>query len=206
MEWYHDCNVEYINHKEEHDLGALELSECLACEVCHPIEREVPAVFKKFWDALFKFEDTILTYNDVTLRGLLNLLKLMEYRYILEDWDVENKFQKFWEWYNTILEYDMRVVSIGYRKLSFKEPGEECKQMWDRYLPKDNIKWMVKLLKEKIEEMGGKFSNKNIQKIWDLQIRIELILTDEFLGTVWEVINLSNERLKYEVNKGDSNM
>ncbi|PKY63204.1 hypothetical protein RhiirA4_491381, partial [Rhizophagus irregularis] len=76
MEWYHDWNVEYINHKEEHDLGALELSECLACEICHPIEREVPTVFKKFWDALFKFEDTILIYNDVTLKGLLNLLSM----------------------------------------------------------------------------------------------------------------------------------
>ncbi|CAB4428248.1 unnamed protein product [Rhizophagus irregularis] len=76
MEWYHDWNVEYINHKEEHDLGALELSECLACEICHPIEREVPTVFKKFWNALFKFEDTILIYNDVTLKGLLNLLSM----------------------------------------------------------------------------------------------------------------------------------
>ncbi|CAB4441474.1 unnamed protein product [Rhizophagus irregularis] len=206
--------------------------------------------------------------------------ELMEHGYILEDWDVENRFQKFWEWYDTILEYDMRVghilpeamvefrkflymeesiaevdrhvmfnfvASIGYKNIPYRgRPGEEHRQMWDRYGQKikqrfidtrqftkepedsesddaknspesyefeegvsdeyevkleDDIEWTVELLKRKIEEMGGKFSDKDIQKIWDLQIRMELILTDEFLGTVWEVINLSNERLKYEVNE-----
>src|SRR6185369_9457799 len=76
MEWYHVWNAGYINHKQEHDLGVVEPEECLACEICNPIEREVSEAFKKFWDALFKFEDTILMYNNVTHKELLNLLSM----------------------------------------------------------------------------------------------------------------------------------
>ncbi|PKC54464.1 hypothetical protein RhiirA1_477279, partial [Rhizophagus irregularis] len=35
-----------------------------------------PIVFKKFWDALFKFEDAIIIYNDVTIKGVLSLLSM----------------------------------------------------------------------------------------------------------------------------------
>ncbi|CAB5367159.1 unnamed protein product [Rhizophagus irregularis] len=145
MEWYHVWNAEYINHKQEHDLGVIEPEECLACEICNPIEREVSAAFKKFWDALFKFEDTILMYNNVTHKELLNLLSMdnreredtihkgkcrnivdriiesirnNEHGYILEDWDVENRFQKFWDWYNTILENEMKAIHV--KKLAIK--------------------------------------------------------------------------------------
>ncbi|POG58107.1 hypothetical protein GLOIN_2v1886091 [Rhizophagus irregularis DAOM 181602=DAOM 197198] len=195
MEWYHVWKAEYINHKQEQDLGVIEPEECLACEICNPIEREVPVVFKKFWDALFKFEDTILMYNNVTLKGLLDLVsmdnkeredtihkgkcrnivdriiesiryrqqpkmkekglriimvvivrdciegnlenevfdrligcpEIMEHGYILEDWDVENRFQKFWEWYNTILENDTKAKYVApgaitqFRKLLYVE-------------------------------------------------------------------------------------
>ncbi|GET58360.1 hypothetical protein GLOIN_2v1765994 [Rhizophagus irregularis DAOM 181602=DAOM 197198] len=178
MEWYHVWNAGYINHKQEHDLGVIEPEECLACEICNPIEREVSAAFKKFWDVLFKFEDTILMYNNVTHKELLNLLsmdnreredtihkgkcrnivdriiesiryrqqpkmkekglriiivvivrdciegnlenevfdrligcpEIMEHGYILEDWDIENRFQKFWEWYGSILEFGVEVI------------------------------------------------------------------------------------------------
>ena len=180
MEWYYIWNADYEDHKQEHELGVIELSKCLVCEICHPIKREVPMVFKKFWEALFKFEHTISVYNQVTIEGVLNLLsmenrdredtihkgkcrnimdritesirykeqpkmkekglriiilvivrdciegnlenevfdrligspELMEHGYILEDWDVENRFQKFWEWYDTILESDMKVDQI----------------------------------------------------------------------------------------------
>jgi len=174
MEWYHIWEADYANHKQEHveDMG---LTENWACEICNPIIGEVPTVFKKFWEALFKFEGTIQIYNGITIKGLLDLLsmdnkiredtihkgrcrnildritesirygrqptmkekglriiivvivrdviegnlenevndrlignpELMEHGYILEDWDVENRFQKFWDWYSTILEYGM---------------------------------------------------------------------------------------------------
>ncbi|RGB29592.1 hypothetical protein C1646_672320, partial [Rhizophagus diaphanus] len=181
MEWYHIWKDDYESHKQKHDEGTIELSECLSCEICHLIEGETPIVFKKFWDILFKFEPMILMYNDVTLKRLLGLLsmdnreredtihkgkcrdivdriiesikysqqptmrekglkiiivvivrdciegnlenevcdklignpELIKYGYILEDWDVENRFQKFWEWYDTILEMGMKLDHIS---------------------------------------------------------------------------------------------
>ncbi|CAB4428247.1 unnamed protein product [Rhizophagus irregularis] len=206
----------------------------------------------------------------------------MEHGYILEDWDVENRFQKFWEWYDTILEYDMRVghilpeamvefrkflymeesiaevdkhvmfnfvASIGYKNIPYRSrPGEEHRQMWNRYgrkikqrfidtrqftkepedsesddaknSPKsyelgnssddkevyeikreDNIEWTLSKLKVKIEEMGGRYTDKNIQRMWDLRIRIELIVTEDFLGIFFELMGLSDEKLKDEINE-----
>ncbi|GBC21803.2 hypothetical protein GLOIN_2v1765994 [Rhizophagus irregularis DAOM 181602=DAOM 197198] len=341
MEWYHVWNAEYINHKQEHDLGVIEPEECLACEICNPIEREVSAAFKKFWDALFKFEDTILMYNNVTHKELLNLLsmdnreredtihkgkcrnivdriiesiryrqqpkmkekglriiivvivrdciegnlenevfdrligcpEIMEHGYILEDWDVENRFQKFWEWYGSILEFGVEVIHatpemiVIFRKLLYMEETitenigkvidltntivyrnslgkEEPKQQeWERLIQKvlqrfidtkqftreledpesdspesyeledsdgsihyevkieDDVEWTVESLKRKIEEMGGRFTDKDIQRMWDLRIRIELILTEDFLGTFFELMRLSDEKLKDEINE-----
>ncbi|POG79184.1 hypothetical protein GLOIN_2v1765994, partial [Rhizophagus irregularis DAOM 181602=DAOM 197198] len=342
MEWYHVWNAEYINHKQEHDLGVIEPEECLACEICNPIEREVSAAFKKFWDALFKFEDTILMYNNVTHKELLNLLsmdnreredtihkgkcrnivdriiesiryrqqpkmkekglriiivvivrdciegdlenevfdrligcpEIMEHGYILEDWDVENRFQKFWDWYNTILENEMKAIHVKklamklFRDLLYEETEDllrkeevielllqieyqnrcetdtqEGGDAWIRYVSKvrqrfidtkqftrepedpesdspesyeiedsegsihyeikieDDVEWTVESLKRKIEEMGGRFTDKDIQRMWDLRIRIELILTEDFLGTFFELMRLSDEKLKDEINE-----
>ena len=75
MEWYHQWESEYRTHKEGHELGTGELDECLNCELCYPVENE-PIVFKKFWDALFKFEDAITIYNNVTIKGVLDLLSM----------------------------------------------------------------------------------------------------------------------------------
>ncbi|PKY41506.1 hypothetical protein RhiirA4_455095 [Rhizophagus irregularis] len=359
MEWYHVWNAEYINHKQEHDLGIIEPEECLACEICNPIEREVSTAFKKFWDALFKFEDTILMYNNVTHKELLNLLsmdnrerentihkgkcrnivdriiesiryrqqpklkekglriiivvivrdciegnlenevfdrligcpEIMEHGYILEDWDVENRFQKFWEWYNTILVFEIddgdlnkefwnevpekdrkikvirasRKAIVIFRELLYleekvaekqdeilimmicmdyksensniedeiqwkimkkvinrfidtkqftKEPEDSASDSPESYKLEDsdgsityeiriedNVEWSVDLLKGKIEEMGGRFTDKNIQRMWDLRIRIELILTEDFLGTFFELMGLSDKKLKDEINE-----
>ncbi|GET61176.1 hypothetical protein GLOIN_2v1836489 [Rhizophagus irregularis DAOM 181602=DAOM 197198] len=342
MEWYHVWNAEYINHKQEHDLGVIEPEECLACEICNPIEREVSAAFKKFWDALFKFEDTILMYNNVTHKELLNLLsmdnreredtihkgkcrnivdriiesiryrqqpkmkekglriiivvivrdciegnlenevfdrligcpEIMKHGYILEDWDVENRFQKFWDWYNTILENEMKAIHVKklamklFRDLLYEETEDllrkeevielllqieyqnrcetdtqEGGDAWIRYVSKvrqrfidtkqftrepedpesdspesyeledsdgsihyeikieDDVEWTVESLKRKIEEMGGRFTDKDIQRMWDLRIRIELILTEDFLGTFFELMRLSDEKLKDEINE-----
>ncbi|CAG8758514.1 17926_t:CDS:1, partial [Rhizophagus irregularis] len=65
----------------------------------------------------------------------------------------------------------------------------------------DNVEWTVELLKRKIEEMGGRFTDKDIQRMWDLKIRIELILTEDFLGTFFELMGLSDEKLKDEINE-----
>ncbi|EXX67813.1 hypothetical protein RirG_110950 [Rhizophagus irregularis DAOM 197198w] len=195
MEWYHQWESEYRTHKEEHKLGTEELDECLNCELCHPIENE-PIVFKKFWDALFKFEDTIIIYNNVTIKGVIDLLsmnnseredtihkgkcrdimdritesiryriqpkmkekrlrtiilvivrdciernlgnevfdrlignpELIEHKYILEDWDVERRFEKFWQWYRiTSKEVGPLRVKMGaiktFRELLYEEVG-----------------------------------------------------------------------------------
>ncbi|CAB4428277.1 unnamed protein product [Rhizophagus irregularis] len=121
------------------------------------------------------------------------------------------------------------VASIGYKNIPYRSrPGEEHRQMWNRYgrkikqrfidtrqftkepedsesddaknSPKsyelgnssddkevyeikreDNIEWTLSKLKVKIEEMGGRYTDKNIQRMWDLRIRIELIVTEDFL-------------------------
>ncbi|GET51528.1 ribonuclease H-like domain-containing protein [Rhizophagus irregularis DAOM 181602=DAOM 197198] len=195
MEWYHQWESEYRIHKEEHELRMGELDECLNCELCHPIGNE-PMVFKKFWDALFKFEDTIIIYNNVTIKGVIDLLsmdnseredtihkgkcrdimdritesiryriqpkmkekglrtiilvivrdciegdlenevfdrlignpELIEHKYILEDWDVERRFKKFWQWYKiTSKEVKPLRVKMGaiktFRELLYEEEG-----------------------------------------------------------------------------------
>ncbi|CAB4418802.1 unnamed protein product [Rhizophagus irregularis] len=193
MEWYHQWESEYRTHKEEHELRTEELNECLSCELCYPIVNE-PIVFKKFWDALFKFEDAIIIYNDVTIKGVLSLLsmdnseredtihkgkcrdimdritesiryriqpkikekglraiilvivrdciernlenevfdrlignpELLEHKYILEDWDVERRFEKFWQWYRVALgeirAVKARIGAIGkFKELLYEE-------------------------------------------------------------------------------------
>ncbi|EXX57975.1 hypothetical protein RirG_202140 [Rhizophagus irregularis DAOM 197198w] len=65
----------------------------------------------------------------------------------------------------------------------------------------DDVEWTVESLKRKIEEMGGRFTDKDIQRMWDLRIRIELILTEDFLGTFFELMRLSDEKLKDEINE-----
>ncbi|CAG8776036.1 11080_t:CDS:1, partial [Rhizophagus irregularis] len=65
----------------------------------------------------------------------------------------------------------------------------------------DDVEWTVESLKRKIEEMGGRFTDKDIQRMWDLRIRIELILTEDFLGTFFELMGLSDEKLKDEINE-----
>jgi hypothetical protein len=209
MEWYHQWESEYRAHKEEHELSTRELDECLNCELCYPIENE-PIVFKKFWDALFKFEDTIIIYNNVTIRGVLDLLsmsnsvredtihkgrcrdvmdritesiryriqpkikekglrtiilvivrdciernlgnevfdrlignpELIEHKYILEDWDVERRFEKFWQWYRVALG-EIRAVRISegaiekfkellYEEEKIAESEEEVKDLMSK--------------------------------------------------------------------------
>ncbi|CAG8761277.1 20535_t:CDS:2, partial [Rhizophagus irregularis] len=65
----------------------------------------------------------------------------------------------------------------------------------------DNVEWTIRKLKGKIEEMGGRFTDKNIYRMWDLRIRMELILTEDFLGTFFELMGLSDEKLKDEINE-----
>ncbi|GBC28000.1 ribonuclease H-like domain-containing protein [Rhizophagus irregularis DAOM 181602=DAOM 197198] len=215
MEWYHQWESEYRTHKEEHELRTGELDECLNCELCHPIGNE-PMVFKKFWDALFKFEDTIIIYNDVTIRGVLDLLsmnnseredtihkgkcrdimdritesiryriqpkmkerglrtiilvivrdciernlgnevfdrlignpELIEHKYILEDWDVERRFEKFWQWYRiTSKEIGPLRVKTGaietFRELLYEEEG-------------------IAMNEEKVKELMSKIEYENI--------------------------------------------
>ncbi|CAB4373968.1 unnamed protein product [Rhizophagus irregularis] len=195
MEWYHQWESEYRTHKKEHELGTEELDECLNCKLCHLIVNE-PIVFKKFWDVLFKFEDTIIIYNNVTIKGVIDLLsmnnserkdtihkgkcrdimdgiteliryriqpkmkekglrtiilvivrdciegdlenevfdrlignpELIEHKYILEDWDVKRRFEKFWQWYRVISkEVEPLRVEMGaiktFRELLYEEEG-----------------------------------------------------------------------------------
>ncbi|PKY58913.1 hypothetical protein RhiirA4_513859 [Rhizophagus irregularis] len=211
MEWYHQWESEYRTHKEEHELRTEELDECLSCELCYPIVNE-PIVFKKFWDALFKFEDAIIIYNDVTIKGVLSLLsmdnseredtihkgrcrdimdritesiryriqpkikekglraiilvivrdciernlenevfdrlignpELLEHKYILEDWDVERRFEKFWQWYRVALG-EIRAVKVVegaiekfkellYEEEKIAESEEKVKELMKRIL------------------------------------------------------------------------
>ncbi|RGB28674.1 hypothetical protein C1646_767534 [Rhizophagus diaphanus] len=211
--------------------------------------------------------------------------ELIRYGYILEDWDIENRFQKFWEWYDTILEIGMKAdyiddrnvakVMTEFRKLLYMEERiaedtqeidrtivtitnlikykhpvdtnrswEELTSVWDRYVQKikqrfidtrqftkepedsesdeaenspesyefeeaasdgyeiieeDGIEWSVELLKKRIEDMGGELTDEDIQRIWNLRIRMELVLTEDFLGTFFERKNLSDEKLKDEM-------
>src|SRR6185369_16382184 len=176
MEWYHERNVDYQEHKQDHELGVIEISECLTCEICYPVTIN-PVVFQKFWEFLSKFEYTIESYNGKTIGGVLELLsmdnkereetchkgrcrnimdriiesiryksqpehkekglrsiilvivrdciernlenevydriignpELLKHKYILEDWDVERRFEKFWQWYRVALR-EIRAV------------------------------------------------------------------------------------------------
>ncbi|RGB28149.1 hypothetical protein C1646_819314 [Rhizophagus diaphanus] len=69
----------------------------------------------------------------------------------------------------------------------------------DEMMEEDGIEWSVDILKRKIEEMDGKFTDEDIQRIWNLRIRMELVLTEDFLGAFFERKNLSDEKLKDEI-------
>src|SRR4051794_6819718 len=74
MEWYHQWEREYRNHKEEYEVGTAQIGDNITCEEYYPIEVESVLTFKKFWDILFKFEDKIARYNGMTIREVLSLL------------------------------------------------------------------------------------------------------------------------------------
>ncbi|RGB29540.1 hypothetical protein C1646_766470 [Rhizophagus diaphanus] len=123
-------------------------------------------------------------------------------------------FQKFWEWYDTILEMGMKLDRISDENVA-GEPedseGDEGKNSPESYefeegasdeyeiMKEDGIEWSVDLLKGKIEEMDGRFMDKDIQRIWNLCIRMELVLTEDFLSAFFERKNLSDEKLKDEI-------
>ncbi|PKY35660.1 hypothetical protein RhiirB3_456807, partial [Rhizophagus irregularis] len=260
---------EYRTHKEEHELGTEELDEYLNCELCYPIVNEL-IVFKKFWDALFKFEDAIIVYNNVTINGVLDLLsmnnseredtihkgkcrdimdritesiryriqpkmkekglqtiilvivrdciegnlenevfdrlignpELIEHKYILEDWDVERKFEKFWQWYKII---SKEVEPLRNFNTSLYLRFERFRYWWnDKYEDsmtfKDSedidvrdsiilkiddgvIEWIVTELKEAMERTQ-KFKLIEIEQeedneIYDSEEEIEIIVKDK---------------------------
>ncbi|RGB23588.1 hypothetical protein C1646_774271 [Rhizophagus diaphanus] len=66
-------------------------------------------------------------------------------------------------------------------------------------MEEDGIEWSVEVLKRKIEDMGGKLTDEDIQRIWNLRIRMELVLTEDFLSAFFERKNLSDEKLKDEM-------
>ncbi|RGB25120.1 hypothetical protein C1646_675834 [Rhizophagus diaphanus] len=138
MEWYHMWKAEYESHKQKHDEGTIELSECLSCETCHSIKGQ----FTK------------------------------------EPENSESDKSK-----NSPESYEFEEgASDGYE-----------------IMEEDGIEWSVDLLKRKIGGIGGKFTDEDIQRIWNLRIRIKLVLTEDFLSVFFERKNLSNEKLKDEM-------
>ncbi|GET62290.1 1-phosphatidylinositol 4,5-bisphosphate phosphodiesterase-like [Rhizophagus irregularis DAOM 181602=DAOM 197198] len=261
MEWYHQWESEYRTHKEEHEVGTEELDECLNCELCYPIVNE-PIVFKKFWDALFKFEDAIIIYNDVTIKGVLDLLsmnnseredtihkgkcrdimdritesiryriqpkikekglrtiilvivrdciernlenevfdrlignpELIEHKYILEDWDVERRFEKFWQWYRVALG-EIRAVRAEVEAIGkFKELLYEEEKIAES---EEKVKELIRGIKLKkcrflernIEFLGHIVGNdglrpddKKIEKIKEMKAPTTVKEVRSFLG------------------------
>src|SRR6185369_4788564 len=65
--------------------------------------------------------------------------ELIEYKYILEDWDVERRFEKFWQWYRVALgEIKAVKIKVGaierfkellYEEEKIAESEEEVKDL-----------------------------------------------------------------------------
>ncbi|GBC35445.2 hypothetical protein GLOIN_2v1810692 [Rhizophagus irregularis DAOM 181602=DAOM 197198] len=132
MEWYHQWESEYRTHKGEHELRTGELDECLNCELCHPIGNEPMGVIDLLSMDNSEREDTIHKgkCRDIMDRitELIGNPELIEHKYILEDWDVERRFEKFWQWYKiTSKEVKPLRVKMGaiktFRELLYEEEG-----------------------------------------------------------------------------------
>src|ERR1700722_160894 len=238
MEWHHKWERDYKEHEKEHEEGVTELSECLSCEICHPIRNNVPVVFKKFWNMLAKFEDTIASCNNITIKGVLDLLsmentereetihegkyrniadriiesiqysrkpklreigmrniilviirdciegnleneefdrlignpELIKYGYIIEDSDIERRFEKFWQWYGTILG-EVKPLKRGiitfkiFKDLLFMEEriAEQSKRVKELIASIEYMNKEAEITEEKYEEVVQKVIERFIQ-------------------------------------------
>ncbi|GBB87853.1 hypothetical protein RclHR1_14350002 [Rhizophagus clarus] len=101
--------------------------------------------------------------------GLIGNPELVKYGYILEEWDVEIRFEKFWIWYK--IEHKGGPVNIkSYEALkTFKEILyliDEVNET-DKELPYKAKRLITELVNEHIEYIGSRFSQDIILKIWN---------------------------------------
>ncbi|GES79039.1 hypothetical protein GLOIN_2v1848990 [Rhizophagus clarus] len=101
--------------------------------------------------------------------GLIGNPELVKYGYILEEWDIEIRFEKFWMWYR--IEHKGGPVNIkSYEALkTFKEILyliDEEKET-DEELPYKAKRLITELVNEHIEYIGSRFNQDIILKIWN---------------------------------------
>src|SRR6201992_3052157 len=100
---------------------------------------------------------------------LIGNLELIKYGYILEDWDIKIRFEKFWNWYITehkgkpirIKDYGALEIfkEILYLVDEINETNEE--------LPYKAKRLISELANENIEYRGSRFSQNIILKVWN---------------------------------------
>ncbi|CAB4480633.1 unnamed protein product [Rhizophagus irregularis] len=157
---------------------------------------------KLFRDLLYKETEDLLRREEV-----VELIIQIEYQ---NRWGVDTQEEKD-AWKRLIQKVRQRFIDTKQFTREPEDPESASPESYEledsdgsiHYEIKieDNVEWTVELLKRKIEEMGGRFTDKDIQRMWDLKIRIELILTEDFLGTFFELMGLSDEKLKDEINE-----
>src|SRR6202012_1411809 len=95
--------------------------------------------------------------------------ELIKYGYILEEWDVDIRFEKFWNWYmNEYKGKPLRIKSVEALKV-FREIlylVDEEKET-DEELPYRAKRLITELVNEHIEYMWSAFSRYIILKVWN---------------------------------------
>jgi hypothetical protein len=97
---------------------------------------------------------------------LIGNRELVKYGYILEDWDVEKRFQKFWDWYKTEwrtnrITIDIEII-VKFRELVYAEEEivkEDTKimDMMELIGPEVGIEITAERINEMTEKIKGKF-------------------------------------------------
>ncbi|EXX61408.1 hypothetical protein RirG_171430 [Rhizophagus irregularis DAOM 197198w] len=113
--------------------------------------------------------------------------ELLEHKYILEDWDVERRFEKFWQWYRVALgeirAVKAEVKAIGkfkellYEEEKIAESEEKVKELMQEITHEnveiDNVhehhKNMVQKIIRVFIDLGVLQKNQKIQKVKKVQ-------------------------------------
>ncbi|PKC53192.1 hypothetical protein RhiirA1_479806 [Rhizophagus irregularis] len=89
-------------------------------------------------DIMDRITESIRNLENEVFDRLIGNPELLEHKYILEDWDVERRFEKFWQWYRVALG-EIRAVKVKVEAIGkFKELLYEEEKIAEKYGTKDN--------------------------------------------------------------------
>ncbi|CAB4477693.1 unnamed protein product [Rhizophagus irregularis] len=146
--------------------------------------------------------------------------ELVEHKYILEDWDVEKRFEKFWQWYRiTSKEVGPLRVKMGamktFRELLYEEKGiamneEKVKELMF-YIEYENInienvhEYHRNMKFSELKRRTSSIDEDQLRYIWKigikLMIEMDILVTKTFTDKVQEIEEIDEREKELKIRE-----